>query len=96
MEVTIEVSSNTAEILSLSSTSGLDALLGALETLRQLDKTSDISTMSVLHTKATTIAYTNISYVDMAISEDKFITVVVVVVVILTVVLLIIAMVIIM
>jgi hypothetical protein len=88
-----EVPSNTAEFLSLSSTSGLDALLGALETLRQLDKTSDISTMSVLHTKATTIAYTNISYVDMAISEDKFITVVVVV--ILTVVVLIIAMVII-
>ena len=90
MEVTIEVPSNTVEILSLSSTSGLDALVGALETLNQLDKTSDLSTMSVLHTNATTI---NSIYVDMAISEDKVITVVVV---ILTVVALIVAMVIIM
>ena len=85
--------SNIVEILSLSNTSGLDALLGALDTLKQLDKTSDLSTMSVLQTNATTIAYINSIYVDMAISEDKVITVVVV---ILTVVVLIIAMVIIM
>jgi hypothetical protein len=89
VEVTIEVPSNTVEILSLSSTSGLDALVGALETLTQLDKTSDISTMSVLHINATTIAYINNIYVDMAISEDKVITIVIVVS---TVVVLIIAM----
>lgn len=90
MEVTIEVPSNIVEILSLPNTSSLDALLGALETLKHLDKTSDLSTMSVLHTNATTI---NSIYVDMAISEDNVITVAVV---ILTVVVLIIAMVIIM
>jgi hypothetical protein len=89
VEVTIEVSSNIVEILSLSNTSGLDALLGALDTLKQLDKTSDMSTMSVLHTNATTI---NSIYVDMATSEENVITVVVV---ILTVVVLTVAMVII-
>ena len=88
------MSSNIVEILSLSSTSGLDALLVALEALKELDKTADLSTMSILHTNATTIAYINSIYVDMAISEDKVITIVVVV--ILTVVVLIIAMVIIM